>query len=98
MTVMLARALRRLPRVLHDASFPWTNVQAVLLGGPGRAILAAGVEDWADLATLAERATQRRRNRPLRALAWTGLFREPHRHWGAIQWVHGDCLVNPLRP
>jgi transposase len=88
-----SREVNRVQGVLERANMKLAAVATAMMGVSARASLAAVVEGRADPATMAELATRRMRSKiPLLEQALTGLVREPHRQWLALQLAHIDVL------
>jgi transposase len=91
------REVNRVQGVLARANGKLASVATAIMGVSARAILAALVEGRADPATMAELATRRMRSKmPLLEQAWTGLGRDHHRQWLALQLAHLDVLDEPI--
>jgi transposase len=88
-----SRAINRVQGVLERANIKLASVATDIMGGSGRAILAALVEGRADPATMAELAKGRMWAKlPLLEQALTGLIRDHHRRLLALHLAHIDFL------
>lgn len=88
-----ARVINRVQKVLENANIKLASVATDVLGVSGRRMLEALVEGTADVATMAELAKGRLRNKiPLLQQALTGVVDEHHRFLLAQHLAHIDFL------
>jgi transposase len=91
------REITRGQGVLERANIKLASGATDSMGVSGRALLAALLEGRTDPATMAALATGRlRRKIPVLEQALTGLVRDHHRRWLALQVAHIDFLDAPL--
>ena len=91
------REVNRLQGVLERAKIKLASVASDSLGVSGRAMLEALIAGKADPATMANLAKRRMRAKlPLLEQALTGVVRDHHRQWLAMQLAHVDFLDTQL--
>jgi transposase len=94
-----SREINRVQGVLERANIKLAAVASDIMGGSGRAILAALIEGRAEPATMAELARGRRRSTlALLEQALTGLVRDHHRRLLALQLAPIDFLDEQIEP
>jgi transposase len=88
-----SREVNRVQGVLERANIKLASVASDVMGGSGRAMLAALIAGRADPATMAALARGRRRSKiPVLEQALTGVVRDHHRLLLATQLAHIDFL------